>query len=81
MRTVKRSLIAPLLAALTASVLAACRGETPVAAVPKDRSGDEVAIRQLLAANERAANNHDADAVAATYANDADIIAFAQMTR
>jgi uncharacterized protein (TIGR02246 family) len=77
MRTAKRSLIAPLLATLAASVLVACHGQTPIAAVPKDHSGDESEIRQLLAANETAANKHDAAGVAATYANDADIIAFA----
>ena len=46
--------------------------QTPTA--EPDRSADEAAIRAKIAANEAATNRLDATAVAATFAEDADII-------
>jgi len=66
-----------LLAALAVTALScSSSGTGPNAAGAKDRSADEAAIRRLVAENMAASNKHDAPGVAATYAQDADLMAF-----
>jgi len=66
-----------LLAALAITALSCSpSGNGPNVAGAKDRSADEATIRRLVAENMAAANKHDAPGVAATYAQDADLMAF-----
>jgi uncharacterized protein (TIGR02246 family) len=63
------------LLAMVPAVAWACGEPKNTSASAPDRVADEVAIRAVIAANEAAANRHDAAGVAATYVADADLIA------
>ncbi len=77
MRNLKLLFGLGLLAALAVTALSCSPSRNaPNVAGAKDRSADEAAIRRLVAENMAASNKHDAPGVAATYAQDADLMAF-----